>query len=760
VSILTLSFLPFLCLIIVLSDSVWRPLPFPRARELFIAAEGAAIIRDLDNAGASALSSVRQIGLFAAGDAVLVTPNRDTRRIRVAIVSKGFFPALQPSILAGRSPIAAEVGDASDRPLLITESLARQLFGGTAPSLGQKCVINQLPGVVSGVVAAGDMLLPGIDAWMIRHDSKDALSRGAIIYQALLRLEPGASPAIASQQIAAAAQIQASPASKAGAISLQPVGDFMYRHYRASLQTAEWVVIALFAIGLANSAAGYSFELLSSKRELAIKVALGSSTLQLARELILRQQTYAVVSWIAAALLCPIFITALSRFEGLTTNFSHHTGWVAVLLASLPFVLVSATLVAVAQLWIVQRISVLSLIQAGSHNLSGSREGRAFQFGILTVQLTIAATMLIAAGQVIYAYWQIMKVDLGFSSKNILTFDIELPHSPVGRPQTALTNIDAALRQRVPEALTGAINYLPLDQRQSVLLNLHRSAGVQPNLDVAAGFRVIQGNYLQAMGMRLVRGRPFDPSYRVAGACHLLINEMLAEQLGMATSPVGARLDIAGFKANCEVVGVVADIRHFGPRERSMPEFFMPYDEAPSPFMTVVVAGSRFMSPKELASIVHSVSTASISTPVPVASLLSKLLEPEQNHVMTLTSVALLAFLLTQCGLYGLVARSVAANARRIALELALGASGVRVLRSTLAGALACTAVALALGNGLAFALLSHLRGGANAARYGSLAPGSVSAALVVVSALAVYRAVRKILVSEPSEILKWGETG
>jgi hypothetical protein len=758
--VLTVSVLPAICLIVVLSETVWNPLPYHHADELFILENRAPLLEELEQRGDRPVRDLQNAGLFAISDGDLAAASNDSRRVHLGVVSKGFFPTLEPSLLLGSAPAESEIAAAATRPVLITDRLWRNLFGASRSVVGQRCTVNQLPAVIYGVVRAKDMLFPEVDAWLVRQTRHDALMRGAVVYQGLLRLAKSAPPGIVSQQLESLAESRPAPGGQPGRVRITPVAEYLYHQYKASLTTAGWVVICLFLIGLVNSVSVYCFELLQSRRELAIQLALGCSFPRLVRHIVARQQTYAVLSWSMAVLLFPVFTSSLARFEGFDVEGLAHRGLTAVALAaSLGVVLLAAGLVALAQIWILRRVNVRSLVQDGVQTIAGSRKGRAVQYSVLLAQLTITITLLVAAGQVLRHYWKVSHVDLGFTTDGVLTVDTDFSNIAVERRRLALHQVASALRQRFPDALIGSVNYLPLDPRQSILLMVRSFAATVP-----AGYRVVQGDYFSALGIRVITGRTFDarsgdaPSGGAGTACKVVVNSQLARELQLDPYPIGKTVSIVGFMERCEVIGVVAAIRHFGPQNNASPEVFVSFDAMTSPFMTIVLkTRQRSESALDMVrSAVRSVPQAVSSMPKVLNTLLAAQLESERNRTITLVVIGTLAFLLTQIGLYGLVARAVAAGARRIAVELALGASGFRVVRSALSSVMVCVAVSIVMGNVLSLILVNRI-GQIDTAHDSQGAVGILVSFIVgFVSLLAAYSAVHGILRKEPAAVLKW----
>src|SRR5580692_8688486 len=262
---ISVSLLPCLCLLTVLTDTVWKPLPFTRPEELYIQESDVNLLEDItETKGASVqfAPAVQGAGLFAVGDGTFSTAESGSIRIRAAVVSKDFLPALTPSLIAGRIPTESEVGHSSGRPVLITEELWRESLRGNPGAIGGACRINGLPARIYGVAPSSQMLLPGVHAWMVRQALGDGLFRGAIDYRGLVRLQHGETAAVASQQLEANGRRKAGNTARSNPPRLTPIAEFLYRDHRSSVNTSIRVAACLFVVGLFNCVAVYCFELL------------------------------------------------------------------------------------------------------------------------------------------------------------------------------------------------------------------------------------------------------------------------------------------------------------------------------------------------------------------------------------------------------------------------------------------------------------------------------------------------------------------
>ena len=151
------------------------------------------------------------------------------------------------------------------------------------------------------------------------------------------------------------------------------------------------------------------------------------------------------------------------------------------------------------------------------------------------------------------------------------------------------------------------------------------------------------------------------------------------------------------------VVGVVADIRHRALDDKVWPELFFPFDQSPSPWITVLVRGAG--DPSALATPIRSVAQA-IDPGQPLFDVdllerkVSQSLAERRERATVLGAFATLALLIAVVGIYGVMSYSVARRTHEIGLRMALGARRGDVLRMVVGSGLRIAAFGMAIGIG------------------------------------------------------------
>jgi putative ABC transport system permease protein len=202
----------------------------------------------------------------------------------------------------------------------------------------------------------------------------------------------------------------------------------------------------------------------------------------------------------------------------------------------------------------------------------------------------------------------------------------------------------------------------------------------------------------------MIRGRDFDARDTTEAQNVVILNEETAKRYWPDEDPIGKRIK-QGRPGDSTpwmtVVGVAANVRHFGLDDAARREMFRPYSQAAWPIMTVVAKTAT--DPAGYAAAVRS-ALQSIDPDLPVGRV-STMETIERNSMgsrrfpmMLLGAFGAVALALAIVGVYGVVSYGVTQRTREIGIRVALGAGRSQVLRLVLFGAMRPVAAGLLVG--------------------------------------------------------------
>jgi putative ABC transport system permease protein len=192
-----------------------------------------------------------------------------------------------------------------------------------------------------------------------------------------------------------------------------------------------------------------------------------------------------------------------------------------------------------------------------------------------------------------------------------------------------------------------------------------------------------------------------------------IINEAMSRRYWPGENPVGQRLRLKTFERTLEIVGVVADVPPFDPREPVPPELYWPLDQAMRG-ATFYAVRTQMDPASAMASIRAKLEEIEPEMGIGSAAALSERIGRElvrpRFHVLLVGIFSGVAFVIAMIGVYGVVSYSVARQTHEIGIRRALGAQHGHLLRGVLGRGLLLAGAGVLLGTAGALALTRLLQ--------------------------------------------------
>ncbi len=640
------------------------------------------------------------------------------------LLSANFFQMLGKPALIGRTFQPGEPDGTF--PVVLSYRLWQRRFGGQESIVGQSITLNGRVYTVIGVMPR-DFLYPNLDTelWVIlRMTPNVQANRDARLLRVVGRLKPGIPFEQGQTDInsVAARLAQAYPASDAGwdvhmiPLHKEFVGDVSL--YMFLLLGAAGLVLLIACINITSL---FLVRAASRQKEIAIRASLGASRKRIIGALLIEGGLVAFFGGIVGLLL------AWRGREALVSFFPQTISNLKIpRMASLPLdgrvfafmlLLCAITTLVFGLLPAVQSSNpdLQSFMKEGVKGSSGAFTSRRFRSFLIVSEVALAFALMIGAGLLIKSFRQLRQTNLGFDPDRVLTLRVQLPaykykddHQRIGFYNQTLQRIGS-----LPGVESvGISNYLPLSGWYNALPIVIEGqtpapAGQEPEID----HRVVSPSYFSAMKTPLIKGRYFADTDNDTSAPVIIINDTLARRYWPGEDPVGRRMKVMGERKEDwrTVVGVVGDLKHFGPDTEAKPEMYRPYLQEPQPLMGLVVR--TIGEPTAIASAARSEIYAvdpdqPVSHVVPMGNLVADAVAPQQVSMILLTVLGGVALLLALLGIYGVLSYSITQRTQEIGIRTALGARQIDVLKLILGQSLKLILIGVVVGVAVAVGMI------------------------------------------------------
>jgi putative ABC transport system permease protein len=705
-------------------------------------------------------------------------------RIDAAKVSATLFPLLGVQPLLGRTFRPDE-----DRPgvdvAVLSWPVWQARFGGDPAIVGTTIRLDRRPYTVVGVMPAAFefprrgpvMNNKPADVWVpMAFTDRQRQARGDQFIQNVIgRLKPGVSLAQARAELVTLAErINASypPVLRSNgfsiALSAVPLRD------QISGRTERPLLLLLAAVGLvllvtcSNVANLVLSRAAARRKEIAVRLALGSSRARLLRLLFAEAAVLAAAGGLLGLTISNIVVGAVPASVAETLPAARDISVDGRVLAfSAGTAILTAIVFALLPLFGIESgLAGPALQEEATRTTPGMRRHR-LQSALVVSTVIFAFVLLVGAGLFIRSFAALMATETGFRPNGVLTAAMTLPRAGYSTAVSVRSFHASLLREAssLPGVRSAAlVTDLPLERYER-----RTFAPEAVNLRTRANTNLtwVYGPYFQTLGTELKRGRPFSDVETTERRQVVIVNERLARMAWPGQDPIGKRLrwglDVPDNPNPwLTVVGVVGDVAD-GPL--GAPTYLHAYepfsqfpdivlDKVPSAFgRHLRVAVRTDGAPRALAS-AFKATIARIDPNLAIESIatmeerISDSLAPRRFSAMTLAAFAGGALLLAAIGLYGLLAFSIAERRHEIAVRLALGAGPPAIVRMVIGhglklvslGVIAGAVAALAVANAAASLLYGT-------ERYDTVTFATVPLVLVTIGlmacALPAYRASR-----------------
>ena len=669
--------------------------------------------------------------------------------------------------LLGRSP---EIGrtfspdPADTHQVVLSHRFWKNRFDGSADALGKKVVVSGVPFQVVGVMPedfnfpkvetelwAPAVALPG---WQARRaERRGGFFEVAGRLRAGVNLEQGRAE---METIAKQLELGHPGTNTNIGVNIVPLAAKINgKAIPFMLAVLFSAVVFVLLIACANVANLLLARGAARAQEIAVRAALGAGRMRILRQLLTESVLLSSLAGVLALPIAAATIRALIRIAPTNIARLDHSRLDArVLTFSFALSLLTGVIFGLLPAVRISRDVSRRSHTAGIHS-------RAARRAFVIAEVALAVVLLTGAGLLVRSFVAVQSVDPGFQTRVLaakLRFRNNLPHD---RRSDLYREALARVAQVPGVSSVGAVSTMFFSgERDKFGLRAVEGKLTDPQSKwTGMTWASVSGDYFQALGIPLLKGRLFNDGDSDSRSPAVIINQTMAHRYWPNEDPIGK--GIKGFDPRgrndewVRVIGVVKDMHSTGLDREPIAQIYETQQQSHDETEDLVIR--TFVSVPVLRDAIHAVDKDAVLSDV--ATLQDRLRDqtaPRRFQMLLVSIFAALAVALAASGIFGMMHFAVAQRTREIGIRMAMGARPVSVLRTVMGEGFMLAVIGTAAGIAGSLALTQSIRSLLFEVAPGDpLTLGAVAATLGLISLLACYLPARHATRVDPVVALR-----
>ncbi len=705
-----------------------RPLPYPepdRLVNIWIHSPGIGIFRDWPSPGQfidlrNQNHSFDEMAI-AQLRPMTITGRDQPERVDGMQTSSALLRLLGAKPLLGRVLLPEEDKPGKPTVVILSHRLWRRLFNSDPQIVGKSVTVNGKEQTIAGVltpefsISSEAMPAEGpmdrIDLFLPFPLAADAeKNRGDENYNIMARLKPGISiqHAQADVYIIASRIREKDKRDRTFGMAVVGLQEQIVGDVRRALLVLLGSVALVLLVACANVANLLLTRAVARQKEVALRTALGASSLCIVRQLLTESVMLAFAGGVAGLVVAKwtLYVVRtlnpgnIPRLDDIQINGP-------VLAFTFGVSILTGVLFGLAPAWRALTVDLNTSLKSGGR--SGQTEGGlAFSRnrirGLLVVsELALSLMLLIGAGLLIRSFVRLQSVPPGFSPDHVLSMQVAV-NGPKYKSEKPVVQFYQAMSDRVA--------HLPGVRAQGVVSALPLTGSIgwghvdvegytpPPGQELQVDIRVASVDYFRTMEIPLRMGRFFSEHDTAESQLMVIIDESFARRFWPKGDAVGKHLWFNP-KKPLTIAGVVGVVKQYGLDNEGKIALYLPHQQAASTDMYLVARASS--DPAGLAGPIlreiHAVEPNAVVYNVrTMEGRVHDSLARQRFSTLMLGAFAVFALLLAAVGVYGVLSYLVSQGTHDIGVRIALGAQPASIRRLVVLQGMALAGAGITVG--------------------------------------------------------------
>src|SRR5499426_1598045 len=482
-----------------------------------------------------------------SGEFNLVTAD-GVEKARCAYVTSSLFSTLRVRPQLGRAFLPEEDRTEGNRVALLSYEYWRRRFASDPNVIGRTLTVDTFGRrdyTIVGVMQPGFNFPNRTEIWLpVGWDGIPRARRGPWL-SVIARLKDGVSPAQAQADLnMIQGHIEQQNREASSSVAIIPLLEqTLGAKLRSALLILWGVVACVLLIACANVANLLLARAADRQKEIAIRLALGGSRWRMIRQLLTESMLLAFLGAVLGVLLAGWSLKLMIAFNAdhiprlSETRLDGRSLAFTTLVACL-----TGLLFGLAPAWQSTKPDLnVALKDGGGGAIGGLRRNRLRDLLIVT-EVALSMILLIGAGLMIRSFARMTRVDRGFEREHLLTAKVEFSISGFTtwvrptetRPQVTIRELMERLTNR-----PGVHSVATAGDKAGFRITVeNRQTGADDDYP-RVSLQGVSPDYFRAMGITMLRGRPFTESDALESPGVAILPESLAKRFGKDGDPGG-----------------------------------------------------------------------------------------------------------------------------------------------------------------------------------------------------------------------------